>query len=93
MACSQCAPEGLPTGGRLHDRHFAIRLDITEATRIDKVTLDGEDVTMQCDEAIEGEDGLVVLYPQPLTICYCRNLRQVVKRGNVKVYLKEAVSA
>ena len=68
---------------------------ITEATpsRVDKVTFDGEDVTMQCIEAIEGEDGLVVLYPQPPTLCNCRNLRQVVKRGNVKVYLKEAVPA
>ena len=58
-----------------------------------KVTLDGEDVTMQCNEAIEGEDGLVVLFEDPQSLCPCRNLRQVVKRGNVKVYLKEAVPA
>ena len=74
MSCTQCEPEGLPVGERRSIHHVAMRLGDGPHFNI---FIGERDVSMESDEAIASTpeaDGLVVLMPEPLTVCPCGNL-------------------
>lgn len=73
-ACRHCRPEMFPHDDRQPgEHHFAVRFNTREAA-FAIVHLNGVELK-HCDEAIAGEQGLVVVMSEPPHIC--RNCRAV----------------
>lgn len=87
--CRRCAPDEFPQGGLQNEGHLAIRLNHAECVRA-KAFLDGVEVTNDCNEAVPGDPGLVVLFDRgentKYRICDCsKGSAEHVERGQVTI--------
>ena len=63
LGCTEC-----PLPFRISEGHLAIRFGDRRQAYI-QVMLDGEDVSNQTTEAVAGDSGWVVFFPEPKHLC------------------------